>query len=1271
MKNRQIIPVINRLIAQNDFNSARVAIEEELEKYPKFYLYYERLGYVAFKQGDTQGARSAYEQALQLRPDLTWLSSRLGRLNAKDDYRGFVGRYERLPDLGGRKIEGGRRLKGDLRSSTVEQPLVSIITVVYNNVATLQRCIDSVKDQTYANIEYIIIDGGSDQSTLDIICHNDCSIDYYVSEPDCGIYAAMNKGISLARGDYVCLLNSDDYYDRTFVEKTIAVAKDGDGLVDIVYTDYQVGSSVLVAQQINEGIIFGNLNICHCTFLVSRSCYNYVGAYEENFKIVSDVVWIRNAYLKNVNFKHISEPLFTFSDGGISSGNTIERRNMIISEIIKSYRLIFPEVSEADAEEIYLFRFDKFRASTLSEVVGRYADNPMVTRALCCYVEHCLRDRVNFKLGWGWDEATTIFVDLCRLVEVLKADLHCVQIETKHGPLSKVLEQIDKAIIYRKRQARTTILHFITVFSAPSETFVYDFLARLESESDFDNFVLFEVSKLRNERPYSKAMQVVWRDFKEPVAREIYRYIVKKINPDLVISHFALNQWTWSQRIKELNISIPTIAMCHGIDAFAMREKMDYRNYLVNDFAKRKDSIFTAVSGYLMQELIYNGIIPSRIRLLHNAVDSIFFEHRKTNGYYNYTRTFKILSIGRLIELKGYHILLQALSIFVNKATCDVHLTIVYGGDSEKLDYLQELVFKLCLSSHVEFVSFVNLKENPDYFSMFDLYIQPSIYSKDALKRSETFGVSVLEAISAGLPVITTDAGGLPEVVGKDSNFSRIVPHGNVEVMADAIVDMWRDPSVFADNLAYAKDRLQLFSPETQIFNLRRIIKELQSSSVKVAMFSTSTINGAGYAAYRLHKGLRGTVIESNLFTTVANHRDDEDIIVFNHPTGDNKNWRALQFPPKKGLTIFTLNQPHISSADLLNLVKNYDIINLHWHARFLSIENIASLTHSGKPVVMTIRDMMPLTGGCHFFHGCSQWRSNCSNCPQISSKFREFPAAVLEAKRKFYNFGNLTLVAISNHTRRIIEQCPVFCNCRIETIPNSIETEVFRPYDRVQARKEFGLPLDKKIIGYIPSFSSEVKGYREFVEALNLLNTENNGLDVFVMLVGNETPATAEILQEKLALGYIQDNNILAKAYSAADVVVVPSLEETFSNTAAEALSCGVPVVGFRTGAIPELAINGKTGFCCEVGDVTALVFGITSVLSGPDLSAACRAHAEAKLSFGIQAARYESLFIELFECNSNRVEELRTQKVFECFEKPGVLLPRIAGDVILNKCN
>ena len=128
-----------------------------------------------------------------------------------------------LPELDNRKDEGGLRTKGYFKKSYDDKPLISIITVVFNGEKYFEKTIKSVIDQSYDNVEYIIIDGGSTDGTLDIIKKHEEQIDYWVSEKDEGIYDAMNKGIDLVSGDWINFMNAGDkFYDKGSIENIIS-----------------------------------------------------------------------------------------------------------------------------------------------------------------------------------------------------------------------------------------------------------------------------------------------------------------------------------------------------------------------------------------------------------------------------------------------------------------------------------------------------------------------------------------------------------------------------------------------------------------------------------------------------------------------------------------------------------------------------------------------------------------------------------------------------------------------------------------------------------------------------------------------------------------------------------------------------------------------------------------------------------------------------------------------------------------------------------------
>lgn len=186
------------------------------------------------------------------------------------------------------------RLNGVEKKTLPGRPLISVITVVFNNKETLEQAILSVLNQTYKNIEYIIVDGGSFDGTLDIIKKYNGRVDYWVSEPDKGIYNAMNKGIALAKGDWLHILNSDDYYFSDDV-----LEKAADVLISPEQNFYYF---TLMFQDTNGDLkpqkfrfsrnifwkLFYSAYLPHPAMIVHKSHYEKFGVFDERFKVAAD-----------------------------------------------------------------------------------------------------------------------------------------------------------------------------------------------------------------------------------------------------------------------------------------------------------------------------------------------------------------------------------------------------------------------------------------------------------------------------------------------------------------------------------------------------------------------------------------------------------------------------------------------------------------------------------------------------------------------------------------------------------------------------------------------------------------------------------------------------------------------------------------------------------------------------------------------------------------------------------------------------------------------
>ncbi|NLU34695.1 MAG: glycosyltransferase [Wolinella succinogenes] len=241
-------------------------------------------------------------------------TSRLFTFSDKDDHR----------------LEGGRRKKKHLKKPDKSTPLVSVITVVFNGEKDLEETIQSVVGQTYDNLEYIIIDGGSSDGTLDIIKKYEDSIDYWVSEKDRGIYDAMNKGVGLSAGKWVNFMNSGDYFYTPNAVLNIfsKIAPEG---VDVVYGDHEIRYSSLKSKVVwaskDLSLIWKGMIFSHQSTFVDRGILK---KYRFNIfnKIAADYELFYNLSLNKSRFYHVPIIVASVAAGGISD---IKRVDSIVA----------------------------------------------------------------------------------------------------------------------------------------------------------------------------------------------------------------------------------------------------------------------------------------------------------------------------------------------------------------------------------------------------------------------------------------------------------------------------------------------------------------------------------------------------------------------------------------------------------------------------------------------------------------------------------------------------------------------------------------------------------------------------------------------------------------------------------------------------------------------------------------------------------------------------------------------------------------------------
>jgi glycosyltransferase involved in cell wall biosynthesis len=255
---------------------------------------------------------------------------------------------------------------------------ISIITINYNNLEGLQRTVESVGKQTWRDFEYIIIDGGSTDGSAEYIALQKECFDYWISEPDKGIYNAMNKGIAKATGEYLLFLNSGDYlYSNRVLEENHSQVKD----YDLIYFDLETfGEKDPQIVTYPEHIKFSYMllgTLPHPATFIKTKIFDQIGLYDENFKIVSDWKFFMLALFKyNRTYFKVNQILSVFCIGGISSDikniklHTRERNDVLNSD----FKAYVAEINELNELKLLVSRLRKSRKIQLLIKLGLIHD---------------------------------------------------------------------------------------------------------------------------------------------------------------------------------------------------------------------------------------------------------------------------------------------------------------------------------------------------------------------------------------------------------------------------------------------------------------------------------------------------------------------------------------------------------------------------------------------------------------------------------------------------------------------------------------------------------------------------------------------------------------------------------------------------------------------------------------------------------------------------------------------------------------------------------
>jgi glycosyltransferase involved in cell wall biosynthesis len=276
------------------------------------------------------------------------------------------------------------------------------------------------------------------------------------------------------------------------------------------------------------------------------------------------------------------------------------------------------------------------------------------------------------------------------------------------------------------------------------------------------------------------------------------------------------------------------------------------------------------------------------------------------------------------------------------------------------------------------------------------------------------------------------------------------------------------------------------------------------------------------------------------------------------------------------------------------------DIIHLHWiTGGFMRLE---TLSHLKRPIVWTLHDMWPFTGGCHYSSECKRYTGSCGCCPELSSSIEnDLSRRIWRRKAQAWREVPLTIITPSRWMAECATASSLFSEADIRVIPNGIDTTLFHPIDRSMARKILGLPLDRRLIlfGGMSPTENPRKGFQHLLPAIKDL--ANNGWGESTELLvygGNQSEKTPDFGMKARFIGQVSDDATMVLLNVAADVLVAPSIQDNLPNTVMEAMACGTPVVAFSIGGMPDMINHGETGWLAQPFDHQDLARGIVYVI-------------------------------------------------------------------------
>jgi glycosyltransferase involved in cell wall biosynthesis len=408
---------------------------------------------------------------------------------------------------------------------------------------------------------------------------------------------------------------------------------------------------------------------------------------------------------------------------------------------------------------------------------------------------------------------------------------------------------------------------------------------------------------------------------------------------------------------------------------------------------------------------------------------------------------------------------------------------------------------------------------------------------------------------------------------------------------------------------------------------------------MKILILNTHDIaGGAARAAHRLHRALRSHGVDSTMLVQFKSG-DDHSVI---GPQRKSSKIAAIMRQLLDSLaSTLCRKEKHAAfslafwpNGRLLRTIArlNPDIVHLHWIAAgFVPIEDLPAIR---QPIIWTLHDMWPFTGGCHYDTGCGRYRHGCGRCPVLGSRRRQdLSSWTFQRKYRAYSrLRHLTVVGLSRWIADSAKASPLLGARRVVHLPNPIDTKRYHQVDKTTARRLWKLPLDKKLIlfGAPRATSDPRKGWKELRNCISLLKLNDAE---FVLFGAGRPDNVPDLGIAGHYVGKLNDDVSMVTLYSACDVLVMPSRQENLSNVILESLSCGTPVIAFRVGGNGDMVQHRLNGYLAEPFDLADMAKGIEWALEDQARWQALRWNARQKTERDFDSRPVAAQYLDLYQ--------------------------------------